>query len=82
MVDPIVYRPTNLSIYYVVLFFPFPALRIDAKAHSLKETLDEKKGELPPSSGDHDNTIADETTASKVVMNFILFSKDINMNHV
>ncbi|XP_022143946.1 uncharacterized protein LOC111013735 isoform X2 [Momordica charantia] len=41
--------------------------RIDAKACSLKETLDEKKEELTPSRGDHDDSLNDETTTSKIL---------------
>ncbi|XP_022978391.1 myosin-6-like [Cucurbita maxima] len=53
--------------------------RIDAKACSLKKTLDEKKGEMPPSSGDRDNTSDDKTTSSKVLQEILsqvqLYSK-------
>ncbi|KAG7033862.1 hypothetical protein SDJN02_03587 [Cucurbita argyrosperma subsp. argyrosperma] len=53
--------------------------RIDAKACSLKKTLDEKKGEMPPSSGARDNTSDDKTTSSKVLQEILsqvqLYSK-------
>ena len=65
-----------IELIYIVtqiyLFFcQFPALRIDAKACSVKEKLDEKQEELTPSSGDHDNTFDNGSTTSKVVMNLI-----------
>ncbi|XP_022972569.1 uncharacterized protein LOC111471120 isoform X2 [Cucurbita maxima] len=41
--------------------------RIDAKACSVKEKLDEKQEELTPSSGDHDNTFDNGSTTSKIL---------------
>ncbi|XP_038882623.1 uncharacterized protein LOC120073830 isoform X2 [Benincasa hispida] len=45
--------------------------RIDAKACSLKETLDENHEEMPPSSGDGDNTFDDDTRASKILQEIL-----------
>ncbi|XP_022963058.1 myosin-11-like isoform X3 [Cucurbita moschata] len=45
--------------------------RIDAKACSVKEKLDEKQEELTPSSGDHDNTFDNGSTTSKILQEIL-----------